>query len=233
MRVLLLLTARGGSVRLPRKNVLPLHGIPLIQHTVEAALNCGIPGADVICSTDDREIAEVVTSCAVDVPFLRPPELSTPEASSLDVVLHVLDWCKEHRDASYNAVILLQPTSPFRNARHIREAFELFQSKKAVSLASVCPAISTPYKMYNLSESGTLEKLIPFRSASHRKQDYPTVYQENGAIFIFTPEHLRRTSVFVSDESIPYVMDQLLSLDIDTEDDMFLAESLFSRLNSR
>lgn len=232
MRVLILITARGGSVGIPRKSVTLLQGRPLIAYTAEAALQCGIPGADVICSTDDEEIAELARAEGVETPFLRPAELATAEASHLDVVFHALEWCEAQRRKTYDAVILLQPTSPFRNAAHIKEAFALFQEKKAQSLVAVYPTSSSPFKMYTLSKAGTLTKLIPFRSQAHRKQDYPTVYQENGAIFIFTPEHLKTNRMFVAEDSIPYLMDATLSLDIDTPEDMLQAERLKSELQS-
>lgn len=164
------------------------------------------------------------------MPFLRPSEFATEEASHLDVVFHALDWLRKNEGRSYDAVILLQPTSPFRSATHLEESYRLFQQEKAKSLVSVCAAFSTPYKMYTLTESGTLAKLLPYRSPAHRKQEYPKVYQENGAIFIFTPEYLQAEKVFVSKDSIPYVMPQIHSLDIDTEEDMRQAEFLMSRI---
>jgi len=217
-------------VGVPRKNVRLLNGRPLIAYSVEAAKQCRVPEADVVCSTDDAEIAQIASEAGARVPFLRPSKFATAEASHLDVVFHALDWLQLNEGISYDAVILLQPTSPFRSATHLEESYQLFQQVKARSLVSVCVALSTPYKMYTLTETGTLAKLLPYRSPAHRKQEYPAVYQENGAIFIFTPEYLRTERVFVNEHSIPYVMPQIQSLDIDTEEDMQRAEFLMSRI---
>lgn len=214
----------------PRKNLRLLNGRPLIAYSVEAARQSRVPEADIVCSTDDAEIARIASEEGARVPFLRPFKFATDEASHLDVVFHALDWLLQNEGRSYDSVILLQPTSPFRSARHLEESYQLYQQAKARSLVSVCVALSTPYKMYTLTETGTLAKLLPYRTQAHRKQDYPQVYQENGAIFIFSPEYLQTERVFVSEHSIPYFMSQLQSLDIDTEEDMLLAEFLISRI---
>ena len=129
-RVLALIPARGGSKGLPRKNVRNICGKPLIAWSVEAAKKCRYTDA-VVVSTDDREIADAAQSAGAAVPFMRPAELATDAASSMDVILHAISYF-EKKGESFDVLVLLQPTSPLRDSGHVEEALDMFIKKNAV-----------------------------------------------------------------------------------------------------
>lgn len=211
--VVALITARGGSKGLPRKNVLPAGGKPLIAWTVSAAQEAQCVGR-VVLSSDDDEIMAVAAAWGCDVPFRRPGELASDTASSMDVVLHALDQLP-----GFDYVALLQPTSPLRTAADIDAAFALLQASGAPSCVSVCEAEQSPYWMYRLAENGKLHALLPERSTASRRQDLPPVYVLNGAIYIAQVDWLRATGSFLAEECIAYVMPRERSIDIDNVED--------------
>ena len=141
--VLAVIPARGGSKRLPRKNCLLLQGKPLIVYSIEAAKE-SVYIDEVVVSTDDEEIASLARQAGASVPFLRPAELSTDEASSVDVVAHALNYYQVNEKKLFDYVVLLQPTSPLRTAAHINQALELLKEKKADAIVSVCEAEHSP-----------------------------------------------------------------------------------------
>jgi N-acylneuraminate cytidylyltransferase/CMP-N,N'-diacetyllegionaminic acid synthase len=142
-RIIALVPARGGSKGLPGKNVLPLLGKPLIAWTIEQAKACSYIDR-VMVTTDDDGIAAAAREFGADVPFKRPAHLATDAAKSLDVVLHALDWLEAHGDR-YDLLVLLQPTSPLRTAGDIGGALDLFISKNAGAVVSVCETDHHPY----------------------------------------------------------------------------------------
>ncbi|MDC7700857.1 acylneuraminate cytidylyltransferase family protein [Vogesella indigofera] len=213
VNVVALITARGGSKGLPRKNVLPAGGKPLMAWTVTAAQEAQCVDR-VVLSSDDDEIMAVAAAWGCDVPFRRPGELASDTASSMDVVLHALDQLP-----GYDYVALLQPTSPLRTAADIDAAFSLLQASGAPSCVSVCEAEQSPYWMYRLAENGKLHALLPERSTASRRQDLPPVYVLNGAIYIARVDWLRATGSFLAEESIAYVMPRERSIDIDNVED--------------
>ena len=221
-KVLALITARGGSKGLPRKNVLEAGGKPLIAWTIEAALNSRSV-SQVILSSDDDEIIDIAQRWGCSVPFRRPSHLATDTATSIDVVMHALDEV-----TGFDYVILLQPTSPLRTSVDIDAAFARLESEAAQSCVSVSQAGQSPYWMYNLDDRGRLRSLFPSSAIIERRQDLPAVYSLNGAIYIARIDWLRKTKTFVTTESVAYVMNQRNSLDIDTLDDF---EALRSRID--
>lgn len=198
---------------MPRKNLLPAGGKPLIAWTISAALES--ESVDhVVLSSDDNEIMEVAKAWGCEVPFRRPSQLASDTASSMDVVLHALDQL-----LGYDFVVLLQPTSPLRTSKDIDAAFALLQSSGASSCVSVCEVEQSPYWMYRLSGDGKLENVLPVQAEAVRRQDLPPVYIVNGAIYIAKVDWLRKTKNFLGDNCIAYLMPQERSIDIDTADD--------------
>lgn len=220
MKILALIPARGGSKGLPRKNVLPAGGRPLIAWTIEAALGATCINR-VVLSSDDDEIIAAARECGCDVPFRRPSSLATDEATAVDVVLHTLQELP-----GYDYLVLLQPTSPLRTSSDIDAAFNLMMSSGAPSCVSLCPADESPYWMYKIGEASRLEKLVESPAGVHQRQALPPIYSLNGAIYIVRTDWFMRNMGFISDETIGYVMPRERSIDIDTMDD-FLA---FQRL---
>jgi len=211
--VLGVITARGGSRGLPRKNVLVASGRPLIAWTISAALASSAID-DLVLSSDDDEIMETAKAWGCAVPFRRPAELASDTASSMDVVLHCLD-----RLPGYDYVVLLQPTSPLRATADIDAAFELLLKSGAQSCVSVCEAEQSPYWMFRMNDGDWLVDLLPDRPAVHRRQDLPPVYVVNGAIYIAKVDWLRRTRSFTGKECVGYPMPRERSVDIDDTED--------------
>lgn len=224
-RLLALVPARGGSKRLPGKNILPLGGKPLIAWTIDAARESGA-FASILVSTDDEAIAETARSWGADVPWLRPAELASDTATSGDVLRHALRWY-EGAHGEVDAVVLLQPTSPFRAAASIRAAIGQYLAQpERRPIVSVSPASMHPAWCFSLQ--GT--RLTPFQGWDQlglRSQDLPPAYALNGAIYVFPAEHLRAEGPLLTPQMRAFVMhDADESHDIDTPDDWRIAEAI-------
>lgn len=222
-KVLGLITARGGSKGLPRKNVLPAGGKPLVAWTVEAALAARSVGS-VVLSTDDDEIMAAAKSAGCNVPFRRPPELAGDMASSMDVVLHALDQLP-----AFDYIVLLQPTSPLRTSEDIDSAFALMLKSGAPSCVSVTEVEQSPYWMYRVTDENRLQRLLAPIEGGTRRQDLPPIYALNGAIYVARIDWLRKTRSFVGDETIAYQMPRERSIDIDTPDDFVAFRSIVEK----
>jgi len=214
--IVAIITARGGSKGLPRKNVLDLHGKPLIAHTVESALNSKI-FSKVVVTTDDKEIKEVSLKYGADV-IDRPKELATDGASSLDVIEHALLYLKNH-DKSYTHFILLQPTSPLRNETHIQEAWQKYIKEEASSLISVVEVEHTPFKML-IEKDGNIEPLTQWKDLTEARQKLPKAFLPNGAIYISeVNKFLKSKNLFIEPLKI-LKMNKEYSIDVDTIEDL-------------
>jgi CMP-N,N'-diacetyllegionaminic acid synthase len=222
-KVLGLITARGGSKGLPRKNVLPVGGKPLVAWTVEVALASRSLG-HVVLSSDDDEIITAAKSAGCDVPFRRPAHLAGDMSSSIDVVLHALDHLP-----TFDYVVLLQPTSPLRKSEDIDSAFTLLLETGAPSCVSVTKVEHSPYHMYRLMNGNRLQNILPPAEAGVRRQDLPTIFALNGAIYIAKIEWLRNTRSFLSKETVAYQMPRERSIDIDTYEDFIKFRSIVKR----
>lgn len=228
MKILALIPARGGSKRLPRKNIRVLGGKPLIVWSIEVAKV--IPEiCDILVSTDDPEIATVCTEAGASVPWLRPAELATDTASSIDVVLHAMDWYeKEH--GKVDGLILLQPTSPFRKLETTHAAVREFISRKLKSLVTVSLA-SPPPSWCLYEENGEVVPLLGWGELQRRSQDLKPYYTPNGVIYISTPESLRICKSFLTKNTrLLSIEDPFETLDIDTPSDWMMAEFLLQQI---
>lgn len=223
-RVLALITARGGSQTLPRKNILDFAGKPLIAWTINAALNAKCV-SDVVLSSDDDEIIEIAKKYGCDVPFKRPENISTDSASTIDVVLHALTSLAALGWPKYDYVLLLQPTSPLRGAEHIDEAFALMEAKNAFSCVSVCKSPKSPYWMFSISQDMELKPLLSESGLNTRRQDLADIYVLNGAIYFARPDDLTANLSFINEQTIGFVMPIELSADIDTLAEFKMAEN--------
>lgn len=219
-RLLAIVPARGGSKRLPRKNVLPLGGKPLIAWTIDSARESS-SFVDVLVSTDDEEIADAAREAGALVPWLRPAELATDTASSADVIAHALAWY-ERENGRVDAVLLLQPTSPFRSAESIRGAVRTYWEQTGpvrYPVVSVSPVISHPAWTFSLRD-GALHPILGWGALVLRSQELPPAYSLNGSIYVIPTSDIRNSLPIVRPGVLPYVMnDAQESLDIDTMDD--------------
>ncbi|MDE6311288.1 MAG: acylneuraminate cytidylyltransferase family protein [Muribaculaceae bacterium] len=229
---LFVIPARGGSKGIPRKNIKPLGGRPLLAWTVDAAKEALGPACDlerIILSTDDSEIAEAGRALGLTVDYMRPAELATDTAGSREVILDVMDWA-DARGIDYDTVVLLQPTSPFRTSADILGACELYASSSGNPdmVVSVCESAANPY--YNLFETGPDGILHVCKGSGlyTRRQDAPPVWEYNGAVYVIRPESIRRMTLGEFPVRLPYVMPRNRSLDLDTPADWMLAEAQIS-----
>lgn len=216
-KILALIPARGGSKLLPRKNVLELNQKPLIAWTIEAASRSGYLDRCIV-STDDPEIARVAKDWGGDVPFERPAELARDETPTLDVALHAVDTLP-----GYDILVILQPTSPLRTTGDIDETIEAMASLQAPSAVSVFEPAKSPYWAYRTDECGRLCPLLDQELATRRRQELPSAYLLNGAVYVARIDWLRKEQRFVSNETVPHIMPPERSLDVDTGFDLELA----------
>jgi CMP-N,N'-diacetyllegionaminic acid synthase len=224
MRILALIPARGGSKRLPGKNIRMLGGKPLIVWSIDVAKD--IPEiCDILVSTDDQAIAEVCKAAGAFVPWLRPVELATDTASSVDVALHALDWYEAEK-GTVDGLLLLQPTSPFRTQANIQRGIELFSKHGHQPVLGVSPTHAHP--MWSLKIEG--DYLVPFiqdHGMEIRSQELSPAYIVNGSFYLISPDQLRLSKSFLGRETIPLLIESKLeALDIDTEWDYKLAEMI-------
>ena len=224
MNIISIIPARGGSKGIPRKNIKLLNGKPLISYSIDASNSCSLID-DTYVSTEDGEISEISKGNNAEV-IERPDELASDDSSSIDVILHVLDYL-ENRGELPGLFVLLQPTSPLRTSEDIEASINLFLESDCDSLVSVCELDHRSLLNFSLEE-GFLVQNNNESLFNSRRQDIPTHYSLNGAIYITTPEFIRKNKSFYSDKTIPHVMSKEKSIDIDTSFDFKLAEFLLN-----
>lgn len=225
-KILGLIPARGGSKGLPGKNIRPLLGKPLAAWTIEQARASRYLDK-IIVSTDAEEIAAVARRYGAEVPFMRPPELSTDHAKAIDVILHAIEHFSV-RGERYDLVMLLQPTSPLRAAQDIDNAVERLFSKEAQSVVSVCEAEHHPYGMNILPPDGSLEDFLKPEAINSNRQELPVFYRINGAIYMAYIAYLQAQKSFVGKDAFAYIMPREKSVDIDSIIDLKFAECLLA-----
>lgn len=229
MKILALIPARGGSKRLPGKNIRVLGDKPLIVWSINVARE--IPEiCDILISTDDPAIAAVCSKAGANVPWLRPAELATDFAGSNDVALHALDWYESEHGA-IDGILLLQPTSPFRTRQMVCRGIELFIKHDQRTVIGV--SLADEHPMWTLKVQD--DYLVPFtqeHGLGMRSQDLPAAYVVNGSFYLISPKELRENRTFFGKTSIPLISESKQeSLDIDIEFDWEIAEIISRNLN--
>jgi len=227
-KYLALIPARGGSKGIPKKNTRPLMGKPLITHTIEAALQSR-HRLRVVVSTDDEETAKIAQAAGAEIPFLRPAELAQDDTPAFPVVLHALQWLKQHEGYQPEVVVLLQPTSPLRRAEHIDEGIKLLLETNADSLVSVCEVEHSPYWMRVLDDDGRVKPFVESTREFSRRQDLPPVYRLNGALYVTKRRVIMEEERLLGDDVRALIMSPEDSIDIDDKVDFLLAELLLKR----
>ena len=225
--ILALIPARGGSKGIKHKNIIDLCGKPLIAYTVEAAKKSRYID-DVILSTDDDEIAKVASEYGAEVPFMRPKELATDAAKTIDAVISAIDMLKEC-GRNYDILVLLQPTQPLRTEQDIDESLELFLRKGCKSVVAVSPVDDSPLLMRYMDEENKMCKVLDV-SSTCRRQDMPNYYKVNGCIYINSIEEVI-TELSFNDNEIPYFMPRERAADIDEMVDLVVAEYYLKKSN--
>ena len=222
-KVLAVVPARGGSKGVPRKNVRPFLGKPLIAWTIEEALKSSYIDR-LIVTSEDEEIREIANQSGAETPFVRPIELATDTAVGVDVLCHAV----ESTDENYDYVVLLQPTSPLRNVTDIDGAIEWGLDRTLKSVVSVSESSTSPYWMFQIGNGG---RLVPFfKDAASNRQQLPQSYALNGAVYVLEVAALLAKRKIIDEQTIGYVMPAERSYDIDSETDFLICEFLKTRM---
>ena len=207
-KILGLIPARGGSKGIPKKNLFLFNDKPLIQWTIESALESNVLDK-IIVSTDDESIANFSRSKGIDVPFLREKNLAEDNSLIIDAVLKVLEKLN-----TFDYILLLQPTSPLKTKEDIANIVRLQKQYNAPSLVSVCEAKENPALFYEISNENYLSKsFIQFKGSN--RQNYKKYYILNGALYLSSVKYLRKYKSFITNKTVPYVMPRERSIDID------------------
>ncbi|MGL6115434.1 MAG: cytidylyltransferase domain-containing protein [Cetobacterium sp.] len=220
-KILAIIPARGGSKGVPKKNIIEICGKPLIAYSI----HCGLDSKyidKVFVSTDDREIARVAKSFGGEVPFLRPEELAQDGSKTIDSLVYTVNKLKELGE-TYDYLVLLQPTVPLRKTFHVDEAIEKLLESDFYDLVSVSEVHDHPILMRKIKDSGELENLLPLPS-SVRRQDFPSVYRVDGAIYIMKLDENFNLNTSPNDGKLSYIMEKKYTTDIDTYLDIKIVE---------
>ncbi|MSP49859.1 MAG: acylneuraminate cytidylyltransferase family protein [Alphaproteobacteria bacterium] len=221
-RVLAVVAARGGSRGLPGKNLLPLGGRPVVAWSILAARASGIVDRTVL-STDDPAIARAGRDAGGEVPFLRPAELATDEASVHDALIHALEQVGD----GFDYVVLLQAASPLRTAVDIDGAIRTCVAAGAPVCISVAP-VDKVYWSFHLTPDGRLQTVLGPEWQARRRQDLPPAYAPNGAVYVAQVDWYRQHRVFIHPDTVAYVMPPERSFDLDTALDMKVISAVFA-----
>lgn len=228
---LYIIPARGGSKGIPRKNIKPLAGTPLIHYSIAVARALADDN-HIIVTTDDEEIAQVARETGLPVPYMRPAHLATDTAGSREVILDAMDYA-DAMGIEYDNVVLLQPTSPLRTAEDVENALKLYSSQVDM-VVSVVEANANPY--YNCFETdATTGYLYVSKGDGNitRRQDAPRVWEYNGAVYVINPQSLRAMTMGEFTRKVPCEMPRERSIDLDTPMDWAIAEVVMNELSKK
>lgn len=227
--VIALIPARGGSKGVRRKNLRVVGGHPLIHFTLAAAR--GVRQIDLVyVSSDDDEILKYASQAGA-LTVRRPNALAGDTTSAVEVVQHFATQLPEDIAKQNPYIIYLQPTSPLRTSQHIEAALSKMDKADAHTIVSVRELEKSPYKSFKLDANGMLESLFDERLSNARRQDLPVTYIPNGAIYVFRISDFAERGGFPSNGSLPYVMNDIDSLDVDTEEDLRRLEIIIGTKN--
>jgi CMP-N,N'-diacetyllegionaminic acid synthase len=235
MNVLCLIIARGGSQRVPNKNIKLLGGRPLLAYSIESARHSRYVNR-IVVSTDSDAIADVATKEGAEVPFRRPAEISQGHSTELQAVEHALVTLKERDAYEPDLIVLLRPTSPFRTSRSIDRAVELLMNDPTAHCVRTLRLCSEhPHKMWVMDQDGRrIRSLIPLEEKlpeAHTLsyQLLPVVYIQNASMDVLRPSNIWQLRSTTGSEIIPLIQDEFESVDINTEIDFLLAETLMAQ----
>ena len=221
--VLTIITARGGSKGLPKKNIKVLHNKPLINWTIEAALNSQYIDK-LIVSTDCPEIGRVSVDAGAEVPFLRPSELAMDTSKQEDAILHAMAWVKEN-EKQYDYVMVLVPTTPLRPTREIDDVVnELLSNPDARAIFTVRECEHSPIQSNTLPKNNSMAGFVPEQYKLKNRQELPTYYQLSGSVCVSDWEWFESHKTFLTDKTFAYKTSAKNGLDIDSLADFLLAE---------
>ena len=224
-----IIPARYGSKGLKNKNIRLLNGRPLIAWTIKAAKKAKLI-SKIIVSTDSKEIASIAEKYGAEVPFLRPRHLATDKSKAIDNYIYSMNKLQKLLNFQSDNFVVLQPTSPTRDANDIDQAIKLFYRKKADSVLSCCETSIAPFTLFNLNEN--LKMMISKNKKLKKtmnRQEYKSYYTPNGSIYVLNLKNLIKYKSYFSNKSYAYLMPQCKSVDINNLDDFNYAEFLLKK----
>ncbi len=229
LNILAVVPVRGGSKGLKGKNILPLHGLPLVTYSIRALLGAREQFYKIIASTDDEKIAKVCEAAGCEVPFLRPKELAEDTTPSVDVMKHAVTEIEKKEGVKIDWTLLVQATNPLVISEDVKAALKLI-SPECDSIVSVYQANHYhPLRMMKI-EGGRLVRFLSEEKEPTRRQDLPSdAYRRNGSLYLTRRDVLFEKNSMFGDKLVPYVMPLERSIDIDNELDFQIAELMLER----
>ena len=229
-RPLYIIPARGGSKGIPRKNIRPLAGRPLIAYSIDGATSLCDDLRRIILSTDDADIAAVAEGLGLPVPYVRPAELATDTAGSREVMLDAMRYA-DAEGIDYDCVVLLQPTSPLRTPDDVRAALGLYTPEVDMVVSVEAASCNPYYNCFETDADGCL-RISKGDGLLTRRQDAPPAWAFNGAVYVINPASLRAMPMGAFRRRVPSVMPAERSIDLDTPRDWVVAEAIMSTLDA-
>lgn len=234
MEILGIITARGGSKSIPRKNIRSFCGKPLMGWAVETLKESGVVSR-VVLSTEDEEIAEIGKNFGAEVPFMRPQELAEDHMPTLPVLQHAVRWLKGFENYSPSCVVLLEPTAIGKRPFHIKETVDMFFDKGVDSVISVSevPSVVNPHWQLRVDTEGRVELFTggSLKDVIRRRQDLPKTYYRNSSIYVFKPHLLfSENPSFYGEDVRAYTISGKYAFDLDTPEDWIAAEARFKKI---
>lgn len=220
-KILAVIPARGGSKGIPRKNIKLLSGKPLIVWTIEEAKKSKYIDY-LILSSEDKEIISIAKDWGCEVPFVRPKEIASDDTPGIEPILHAINTLPR----KFDYVCMLQPTSPLRTVKDIDGCIDKCINLNGEACVTIVESSKSPYWMFTLEKDMLLRSLFPEIKIAPRRQDLPTTYVLNGAVYVARTEWIRETKSFITDETIGFRMEKFSSLDIDDEMDFKICDYL-------
>tara|TARA_B100000035_G_C20985426_1_gene547555 strand:+ start:7 stop:708 length:702 start_codon:yes stop_codon:yes gene_type:complete len=229
MKLLSVIPARGGSKSVEKKNIQLINGFPLIYYTIKEARKVKYI-TDLIVSTDDKNIAEISQKYGVNVPFIRPEKLAKDDTLSIDVLKHALKEMERIKKIKYDAILMLQPTSPFRKSSHINDSINLFLKSDCDSVVSIVLVNGHhPFRMKRMIGKKIINYIDQGFEDMRPRQDLPKAYIRNGAIYLSKSNVIRHTNYIVGENCNGLVMETESSLNIDNKLDLEFAKFLMEK----
>lgn len=225
-RILGLVPAKGGSTRLPHKNLAEVGGKSLLQRALDSLSESGLCHHTIV-STEDSRVRDHAMSLGAAAPYLRPDWLARDPAGIVDVALHALDWLDENEGERFDSLIIAPPTCPFRTAEDVRGAYELFDRHRPNFVMTVSPFDKSPFAAFQVDETRRMEPLFP-DMIGRKTTELPPAYTPNGAVHILDVVRFRAHRSYYAEPLYAYVMPRERGFDIDTETDLRIARAFLA-----
>lgn len=223
-----IIPARGGSKRIPKKNIKLFNGKPIISYPIQVALASNIFD-HVIVTTDSDEIARVAMEAGAEIPFIRPSELSDDNTPTAPVIVHAINWVKENwGEVEYACCIY--PTTPFLRNEYLNKGYELIVEQGVSSVFSVTSFPFAIFRALKVNEKGCIDMLWPEYELT-RSQDLPDCFHDAGQFYWLHADKFLESRKLYAKDSMPVVLPRYLVQDIDTPEDWVNAEYMFKAIN--